>query len=93
MKTVQLTVPEPMYDFLENHTLLDEEKKLQLALMLYPYIKNETNSFGYADNLIGMNRLDFIELYGSVGIPYIQISKDELEEEVALFDKLKSGAL
>ncbi len=82
MKTIQLTVPDPMYDFLKSHTLLDDEKKLQLALFLYPYIKNETISFGYAADLIGMNRLDFIELYGSIGIPYFDMTAEELVEEI-----------
>ncbi len=91
MKIIRLTVPDPMYDFLKSHTLLEDEKKLQLALLLYPYIKNETISFGYAANLIGMNRLDFIELYGAIGIPYFDMTKEELDEEIkaAKFDGVK----
>jgi len=78
-----------MSDFLCKNQLNEEEKKLQHALLLYPYIHNESISYGYAAKLLGMDRLSLISLYESIGIPYHRITHEELQTEVALFNRLK----
>ena len=84
-----LEISKQAENFMAQNPLDDNGKKLQAALLLYPYILNGDISHGYAAKLLGTNRLSLISLYESIGIPYIQISKEELAEEVALFDKLK----
>ncbi|MCL1950003.1 MAG: UPF0175 family protein [Turicibacter sp.] len=53
----------------------------QQALIMYPYIKNETMSHGYVANLLGISKLELIEIYGNYGIPYLDMNEDEFEKE------------
>ena len=39
------------------------------ALLLYPFIKNETISHGRAAEILGISKWELIELYGSEGFP------------------------
>ncbi len=43
------------------------------AMLLYPYIYNQTISHGRAAELLGMNKYDLIELYEDFGLPYYNI--------------------
>lgn len=87
-----LNVPEKLADFISDNPLNQKDTLLQEALILYPYILNEEISHGYAAELLGMNRLSLISLYESIGIPFHRISKEELENEITLFNKLESEA-
>lgn len=90
-KKIEMNAPEKMVEFLNANKLDEEQKLLQLALLLYPYIENETISYGYASKLLGINRLNLIEMYGRIGIPYVRLTIDELHEESISYDKaLKS---
>ncbi|WP_294961226.1 UPF0175 family protein [uncultured Fibrobacter sp.] len=53
------------------------------ALLLYPFIKNETISHGRAAEILGISKWELIKLYGSEGIPYIDQSWDEAEHDAA----------
>jgi len=50
----------------------------QQALLLYPYIENLTISHGKAAEILGMNKLDLIVLYGKLGITYFNQTIDDL---------------
>ena len=84
-----LDISEKVSDFVSNNPLNEDAKKLQSALLLYPYIHNEMISHGYAAKLLGMDRLSLIDLYESIGIPYHVVSSEELEDEVSLYNSLK----
>lgn len=43
---------------------------LRNAMLLYPYIKNDTISHGKAAEMLGIPKMELIELYGSLGIAY-----------------------
>ncbi len=49
-------------------------------------------SSGKAGKLLGLSRLEFIELLKSRGIAFINYSEDELKEEIAAVKKLKPKA-
>ncbi len=49
-------------------------------------------SSGKAGKLLGLSRLEFIELLKSRGIAFINYSEDELKEELAAVKKLKPKA-
>lgn len=88
MKTVnvQLAVPEEMIPYLANEDIeLSFERN---AMLLYPFIKNMTISHGRAAEILGVRKWDLIEYYDSIGIPYLNQSKNEILADVAAFDRV-----
>lgn len=88
MKTanVQLTVPEEMTPYLLSE---DFERSFERnAMLLYPFIKNMTISHGRAAEILGVSKWDLIEYYNSIGIPYLNQSKNEILSDVATFDRV-----
>ena len=55
----------------------------QRAMLLFPYIQNGTISHGRAAKILGMTKWSLIQLYGSLGIPYIDMDAAELERDIA----------
>ncbi len=52
---------------------------MRCALLLYPSIADDTISHG---KLLGMHKTELIELYGSLGIPYLDMTDEEFDNEV-----------
>jgi propanediol dehydratase small subunit len=48
------------------------------AMILFPLIQNLTISHGRATEILGVHKTDLIEFYDSIGIPYLNQTKDEL---------------
>ena len=88
MKTVnvQLTVPEEMTPYLLNEDF--EHSFERNAMLLYPFIKNMTISHGRAAEILGVRKWDLIEYYNSIGIPYLNQSKNEILSDVDTFDRV-----
>ena len=82
---VEICVPEEMKKFLLNENKSDELKRN--ALILYPYIKNLTISHGRAAEILGIPKLDLIDLYEDMGLPYLDTDISEVEKEVDYFIK------
>ena len=84
MKTVnvQLTVPDEMTPYLISE---DFERN---AMLIYPFIKNMTISHGRAAEILGVRKRDLIEYYNSIGIPYLNQSKNDILSDVAAFDRV-----
>ncbi|MBQ3397294.1 MAG: hypothetical protein IJG51_00225 [Synergistaceae bacterium] len=87
MKTVniQLAVPEEMTPYLQEDIDHSFERN---AMLLYPFIKNMTISHGRAAEILGVRKWDLIEYYDSIGIPYLNQSKNEILSDVATFDRV-----
>ena len=66
------------------------EEELRNALLLYPSIANDTISHGRAAELLGMNKMELIKLYSRLGIPYLDMTDEELEEEIQTVKRLAS---
>ena len=88
MPTVTMDIPEDIADLMVCDNKSDELRRN--ALLLYPYIKNETISHGRAAEILGISKWELIELYGSEGIPYIDQSWDEAEEDIATYERHKA---
>ena len=88
MATVTMNIPEEIMDFMVCENKSDELRRN--ALLLYPFIKNETISHGRAADILGISKWELIELYGSEGIPYIDQSWDEVEQDAANISELLS---
>ena len=62
---------------------LDEAAREMIVLELY---RRGSISSGRAGELLGMPRMDFIHHASRLGIPYIDMTKDEWEAEKAALD-------
>ncbi len=51
-------------------------------MLLYSLIRRGVISHGRADEILGIHKWDLIEFYDSVGLPYLDQSKEELPTEV-----------
>ena len=80
-----IRIPKDMLPYVET-----EDQELVFArnaLMLYPMIRNLTISHGRAAEILGIHKLDLIEFYNSIGLPYLNQSKEDLLEELACYQK------
>ncbi|MBQ9388564.1 MAG: hypothetical protein IJU07_00120 [Synergistaceae bacterium] len=85
MKTVsiQLAVPEGMIPY------FDEEDSFERnAMLIYPLIHNMKISHGRAAEILGVFKRDLIEYYNSIGIPYLNQSKDDIIGDLAAFERV-----
>ena len=86
-KTVEIQIPEAMEPYIVN-----ESKDVALqrnALLLYPYILNRKISHGRAAEILGIHKLDLIDLYGQMGFCYFDHIEDELEKDLDTSKKIE----
>lgn len=87
MATVNMELPDEMIQFAMPKN--KEEQFKRNAMMLYPYIQDGTISHGKAAEILGVFKMDLITLYGKMGLSYIDMSDEEIEEEMAMVRELK----
>ena len=58
------------------------------AMLLYPLIQNLTLSHGRAAEILGVRKTDLIEYYNSIGIPYLNQTKDDLMKDLATLERV-----
>lgn len=81
MISKKMTFPKGMVPFLEEE---DQEQAFKRnAMILYPFIQSMTISHGRAAEILGVHKLDLIDFYDSIGLPYLNQSIDDLEDEMA----------
>ncbi len=56
-----------------------EREKVNINLILYPYIRKRKISHGRAAEILGIHKLDLIDIYGKMGFCYFDQTKEELE--------------
>lgn len=80
MASIELNVPAEARTYIMDNTTEKERN----ALLLYPSIANDTISHGRAAELLGISKIELIKLYGSMGIPYLDLTDiPQLTEEQA----------
>ena len=84
--TVEIKVPEAMEPFI----IKDDSKDslLRNALLLYPYILNKKISHGKAAEILGIHKLELIELYGKLGFSYFDNIMENLDKDIETFKQL-----
>ncbi|MBR6666140.1 MAG: UPF0175 family protein [Lachnospiraceae bacterium] len=87
MAVVNLEMPEAMVTYVMTKD--KDEQLMRNAMILYPYIHDGVISHGKAAEILGIYKLDLITLYGKLGLPYIQMTDEEIEEEISTVDYLK----
>ena len=81
-ETITINVPIGMSRYLESELRRN-------ALLLYPYIYNQTISHGRAAEILGVSKSDLITIYDKLGYSYYDLIQDDLEEDIDTFKKLK----
>ena len=59
------------------------------ALLLYPYILDQTISHGRAAEILGIRKSELIDLYDKLGYSYFDMIMDDLDNEMNTFRELK----
>ncbi len=91
MTAVSIKIPDTMTEF----TVVEDEKSelLRNAMILFPYIQNETISHGKAAEILGIHKLDLISLYSSLGLSYLDQTREELQSDIAVLKKIRRNAV
>lgn len=85
---ITIEVPVGMSKYLE---VIDPESELtRNALLLYPYILNQTISHGRAAEILGIRKSELIDLYDKLGYSYFDIIQDDLNDELNTFREFKN---
>ena len=87
MAIVSMEMPDEMVEFAMPSNK-DEQLKVN-AMILYPYIQQGMISHGKAAEILGIFKIDLVTLYGKMGLSYIDMSEDEIEEELKTVKYLK----
>ena len=87
MESVTIKVPADMKKYIVD---TDAETDLvRNALLLYPYILNQTISHGRAAEILGIRKSELIDLYDKLGYSYFDMTMDDLDEELNTFREIK----
>ena len=86
-ESVTIKVPVGMAKYLV--TMDPETELIRNALLLYPYILNQTISHGYAADILGISKSELIDIYDKLGYSYLDMTMDDLDMELSNFRKLK----
>ena len=82
-----ISVPKEMTPYLQD---VEENVAFeQRAMLLYPLIRRRVISHGRAAEILGVPKLDLIDCYDQLGIPYLNQTREELDEEIAGFAQLR----
>ena len=80
MVSIQIEIPEALLPFARPKD--EREQLLRNAMIIFPFIQDETISYGRAAEILNLKKIDLIQLYGSLGLPYFNQTKEELEEDL-----------
>ena len=78
-ESVTIKVPVGMSKYLV--TMNPETELTRNALLLYPYILNQTISHGRAAEILGIRKSELIDLYDKLGYSYFDMTMDDLDDE------------
>lgn len=84
---VNMELPDEMIRFAMPKS--KEEQLVRNAMILYPYVQQGKISHGRAAEILGIFKMDLITLYGKMGLPYVVMSDEEIEEELAIVSYLR----
>ena len=86
-ESVTIKVPVGMSKYLV--TMNPETELTRNALLLYPYILNQTISHGRAAEILGIRKSELIDLYDKLGYSYFDMTMNDLDDELNTFRRLK----
>lgn len=65
-----------------------ETELIRNALLLYPYILDQTISHGRAAEILGITKSGLIDIYDRLGYSYLDKTMDSLESELEMYQML-----
>lgn len=80
MINLEIDIPEALAPFASPKD--EQAKLLRNAMIIFPFIQDETISYGRAAEILKLKKIELIRLYGRIGLPYFNQSKGELEEDL-----------
>ena len=83
--TIKVPVGMSKYLVIDN----PEAELTRNALLLYPYILDQTISHGRAAEILGIRKSELIDLYDKLGYFYFDMTMDDLDDEMNTFRELK----
>lgn len=84
---ITIKVPSGMKKFF---VAVDPESELRRnAMLLYPFIVNQTISHGRAAEILGVRKSELIDLYDKLGYSYLDMNMNDLESELEAFRQIK----
>lgn len=89
MTNVTIKVPKEMEKYLHTDDQYTETERN--AMLLFPYVKNETISNGRAAEILGISKWDLISFYDSEGLPYLDLDEEEIKEDLAAIKKARAS--
>lgn len=91
MTAVSIEIPEAIAEY----ALVEGEKAVltRNAMILYPHIQNQTISYGKAAQLLGIHKLDLIALFSSLGLSYLDQTKEELQSDLTALKNLRDKSV
>ena len=88
--TIQVTIPKAMQTFFSDEYVFESNEELKRnALLLYPFVHNNIISHGRAAEILGIKKLDLIDLYDEMGFPYFDMDISEVMQDIQTFRSLK----
>ncbi|MBR6154904.1 MAG: UPF0175 family protein [Treponema sp.] len=88
--TIQVTVPKEMQTYFTDDYVFESDDVLKRnALLLYPYIHNNIISHGRAAEILGIKKLDLIDLYDKMGFPYFDMDISDVLQDIQTYHTLK----
>lgn len=87
MVTVNMEFPDEMIAYVNPKT--QKEELVRNAMILYPYIQQGVISHGKVAEILGIFKMDLITLYGRMGLSYIKMSDEEIQEELETINELR----
>lgn len=84
---VTINVPVEMEKYLADTNTTSELTRN--AMILYPYIVNQTISHGRAAEILGIRKSDLISLYDKMEYSYFDMTMDDLEIELNNYRTVK----
>lgn len=90
-ESVTITVPIGMSKYLKSEN--SETELTRNALLLYPYILNQTISHGGAAEILGIRKSELIDIYDKLGYSYLDMTMDDLDVELETFRQLKNEGI
>lgn len=91
MQEVSINIPDAMVEYATTQN--ESSQLMRNAMILFPYIQNETISHGKAAQILGIHKMDLIALYSTLGIPYLDQTKEELESDLSVLKNLRSRTI
>ena len=85
---VNIKVPVEMAVYLKPSDQVTELERN--ALLLYPYVLKQSISHGRAAEILGIRKNELIDIYDRFGFSYLDLTMDDLDEELETYRKMKA---